>query len=221
MRIITTNVRKDLTPRSAVVKCASLINKKASIIGFQEIESPEHHADIRKGLSSYKFTHPGQATPFAIDPTVWSVVGTGRELVHNGMDHASPNRYNTWVVLQSLIRPKLPPIWCLNTHMVVKSQTSKLAAPKWRAQMWQIHLTSLQKRVHALSVGGMAGFILGDFNSGKVPIPGVKWLAGGAGIDHIGVHQSTGLTIIRKGTFKIPNPSDHDALGLVAQLKRN
>lgn len=222
MRLITCNSQDNPDmPRRDVVKTAALLNKRASVIGFQELGEKEDHTDSQKGLPSYVFTHPRLECSLAIDPTVWRIVSTGRELTHEGLDHASPNRYNAWVILQSVIRPKLPPIAVVNTHMTVKSQTSKLAHPRWRANMWDRHLRMLQATVHGLSNGGKTTvFVMGDFNSSSVPIPGVKWM-GNNGIDKIGVLPSRDLRIIKKGTFRIPTPSDHDALGLAVQLKRN
>jgi len=211
MKIVTANIRNNPDMLRKKVKAdAKTASRYGGVIFFQEIAEAEDHADVKAAIGDeFGYAHSGVAIPIAYRRDQWTLVDHGRIMTHGGKRLVSPNRYVTWVLLQSRDGKQ---VCFMNTHFVSGAWNAKRKLSKeWRQQMWQEHWLKMRGLIKTFADQNVTVIFGGDFNRYRVARlhPRARW-AFDSGIDKVGYVQGA-VKVYYEGHHSVELNSDHDA----------
>lgn len=225
-RIGTVNVQNtpDI-PRPQVIRAGQAVSHHFDLFGGQELgEQGQDRADLLRGLGAdWGMT---TATPTSVQEQIGyrkAMLNLNHvqwhEVIPAGQPYPNPAR--GWTEAVTLPTGFGFPFRTVDVHMVNKAWNTVPDAHKTlRKRNWEIHYAKLQAFVNT-SGRTLPTFVVGDFNRETVQPFGhnFRWLTG-SGIDKVGVALPSGYGIQTIAHIRVPDPSDHDAIGVKVKLYR-
>lgn len=179
MRAVTLNVQKDMglsrlrkaERRRRVFADVHHAATLGGLIGWQEMETPDHHEALRslKGFAHYIPTGSAGAVPISWRTSVFELLDSGTILTTHGRARVSPSRFLNFVILRHKASGKT--IARVNTH-VVSGGWSKGIRPTttWRRTEWAKHMKAMEALVLRLDAAGHFVIGGGDMNRSRVTL---------------------------------------------------